>query len=390
MIQKYDTARLNAINIIMVAVALGFKLKRRGKIYAALCPFHADKNASLGFYHNEHENHAHCFGCGKNLSVIDLVMETQGIDFNQACEYLCNRYGIARLNGESGQPVGIQQAVKTPVEVKPVNPPLCFLDPQYVEQSFSRASVFVQWLERTFLDSERLAQVLADYRIGATRKGEVIFWQIDLLGRVRSGKLMPYLPNGHRTDGRYDWIHSILKNLDRLPKDWILTQCFFGEHLIDRHPNLHIMVVESEKTAVVMAYLRPDLIWIATGGSEALNNEKLIALKGREVTFMPDSGKYDEWRNKLREMPLAKEIKYNIDKQLEPYEPNTDIVDILLGEAKLKEPAETQPSAVSVSIEPPTLDQTWQQMKANNPALEMLQTSFDLVLVGGSNINKKI
>lgn len=59
--------------------------------------------------------------------------------------------------------------------------------------------------------------MLEEYRLGATREGAVIFWQIDRNNKVRTGKVMQYNPeDGHRIKGgqtsAVDWIHSILKS----------------------------------------------------------------------------------------------------------------------------------------------------------------------------------
>lgn len=44
-----------------------------------------------------------------------------------------------------------------------------------------------------------MKRVLDDYRMGATRNGATIFWQIDRDNRVRGGKIIPYnKEGGHR------------------------------------------------------------------------------------------------------------------------------------------------------------------------------------------------
>ena len=63
---------------------------------------------------------------------------------------------------------------------------------------------------------EVLRRLLEEYRLGATRDGAVIFWQIDRENKVHTGKVMQYNPeNGHRIKGgealAVDWIHSKLK-----------------------------------------------------------------------------------------------------------------------------------------------------------------------------------
>jgi hypothetical protein len=52
---------------------------------------------------------------------------------------------------------------------------------------------------------EVLKRLMEDYRLGATRDGAVIFWQIDRENKVRTGKVMQYNPeDGHRVKGRTD------------------------------------------------------------------------------------------------------------------------------------------------------------------------------------------
>lgn len=63
---------------------------------------------------------------------------------------------------------------------------------------------------------------------------------------------MQYNPeNGHRIKGgealAVDWIHSKLKRQRVLPEEWQLSQCLFGEHLLNVYPDKVAVLVESEK-----------------------------------------------------------------------------------------------------------------------------------------------
>ena len=133
-----------------------------------------------------------------------------------------------------------------------------------------------------------------------------IFFQIDAQGRCRTGKIMMYDPaTGHRikdenTPGRITWVHGRLKW--RLPQNWTLTQCLFGEHLLAKHPDAKVALVESEKTAVIAAGILPKYIWLATGGKSQFN-VRLSVLKGRTIIAFPDVDGYDLWRRKAAEMP---------------------------------------------------------------------------------------
>ena len=146
---------------------------------------------------------------------------------------------------------------------------------------------------------------MGEYRIGVTKAGDVIFFQIDVQGRCRTGKVMKYdRSTGHRikdeaTRGRITWIHSLMKYSGALPQDWQLTQCLFGEHLLPKHPRRAVALVESEKTAVICAGLMPQYVWLATGGKSQFN-ERLSVLQGRDVIAFPDVDGYELWCEKVK------------------------------------------------------------------------------------------
>ena len=62
-----------------------------------------------------------------------------------------------------------------------------------------------------------------------------------------------------------------------------------------------VMLVESEKTAIIMSHFIPDYIWLATGGKNGcFNSEAMQVLRGRDVTLVPDLGATDQWKEKTR------------------------------------------------------------------------------------------
>jgi len=207
------------------------------------------------------------------------------------------------------------------------------LAPDFVFMQHSENSTFWQWMrtfvkEKLSLCDEDLKRIYEDYMIGATRESDVIFWQIDDRYRVRTGHIMQYGPDGHRL--RYqNWFHSVLIKEGRLPCDFALYQCLFGQHQLRRYPSKKVAVVESEKTALVMAACYPDYLWLATCGSGGLSADKMACLKGREVTLFPDSGCYAKWCERMKLLPG---LDYRISQKLESYPPNTDIADILLSD----------------------------------------------------------
>lgn len=68
------------------------KLTRKGRESTGLCPFHNEKTPS--FTVNDQKGFYHCFGCGAHGSVIDFVMNTQGMTFPEAVETLAGEVGM--------------------------------------------------------------------------------------------------------------------------------------------------------------------------------------------------------------------------------------------------------------------------------------------------------
>jgi len=217
----------------------------------------------------------------------------------------------------------------------PPPPPLQPLPMDYVATFQSPRSTFWQWFAGTCaaklrLTPEHIRKVYEDYRIGCTKDRNVIFWQIDRLFRLRTGKIMSYGTDGHRS-GNLKWVHSELIRLKLLNPQWPLYQCLFGEHLLASYPSKKVCLVESEKTACIMAAISPEHLWLATGGSCGLTPEKVECLRGRRVTIFPDSGSYAKWEKKMQ---LTTGIDYSIDKSMESYPYNTDLADVLLSEVE--------------------------------------------------------
>ncbi len=67
-------------------------LKKRGKNWVGLCPFHPDKDPS--FTVNEDKQIFYCFGCGEGGNVFKFLMKVQGLSFKEAAQSLAQRYGI--------------------------------------------------------------------------------------------------------------------------------------------------------------------------------------------------------------------------------------------------------------------------------------------------------
>ncbi|MDH3251661.1 MAG: DNA primase [Ignavibacteria bacterium] len=78
---------------IVDVISSSLKLKKRGKNYVGLCPFHQEKTPSFNV--SPDRQMYHCFGCGAGGNVFTFVMETEKVSFIEAVRTLADRAGIA-------------------------------------------------------------------------------------------------------------------------------------------------------------------------------------------------------------------------------------------------------------------------------------------------------
>ncbi|MBI5593915.1 MAG: DNA primase [Deltaproteobacteria bacterium] len=75
-------------------------LKKAGRNYLGLCPFHSEKTPS--FTVSPDKQMFYCFGCGEGGNVFTFVMKQEGIAFPEAVRFLAKRYGVVIIDQTSG------------------------------------------------------------------------------------------------------------------------------------------------------------------------------------------------------------------------------------------------------------------------------------------------
>lgn len=79
-------------NDIVDVIGEYVQLKKQGRNYFGLCPFHGEKTPSFSV--TQEKQIFHCFGCGKGGNVVTFLMEIESFSFFEALELLATRAGI--------------------------------------------------------------------------------------------------------------------------------------------------------------------------------------------------------------------------------------------------------------------------------------------------------
>jgi len=115
-------------------------LKRSGRSYKGLCPFHDEKTPS--FHVNPDRQAFHCFGCQEGGSAFTFLMKIENLTFPEAVRVLAREYGIEvpeSGGGDQGATERIFEALEAAQELylrglqKPGNPGAAYLEKRGID-----------------------------------------------------------------------------------------------------------------------------------------------------------------------------------------------------------------------------------------------------------------
>ncbi|MEL7597735.1 MAG: CHC2 zinc finger domain-containing protein, partial [Clostridiaceae bacterium] len=92
MISEEIIQKIKEQNDIVDIVSESIQLKRTGRNFVGICPFHNEKTPSFSV--SQDKQIYKCFGCGEAGNVITFVMKTQNIPFIEALKYLADKANI--------------------------------------------------------------------------------------------------------------------------------------------------------------------------------------------------------------------------------------------------------------------------------------------------------
>lgn len=90
-------SRINIVELIGEKV----RLKKAGRNYFGLCPFHNEKSPSFSV--NEEIQRYKCFGCGESGDIFTFVMKTENVEFREGLEELADKINYKLSNTNTGE-----------------------------------------------------------------------------------------------------------------------------------------------------------------------------------------------------------------------------------------------------------------------------------------------
>jgi DNA primase len=101
---------------IVEIVGSHVRLRRAGRNFVGLCPFHNEKTPSFSV--NAERGFFHCFGCGVGGSVFNFITRVEGLTFPEAVRSLAKKYGVTLPEHDvAGPAAGEREAMLKASEV---------------------------------------------------------------------------------------------------------------------------------------------------------------------------------------------------------------------------------------------------------------------------------
>ena len=113
LIPEEKIAEILAASDIFDVVSEAVILKKSGRNFFGLCPFHSEKTPSFSV--NPDKQIFHCFGCNAGGNVLSFVMKYHGISFPEAARMLARKYNIVietpKMNPEQRKAVHTRESL---------------------------------------------------------------------------------------------------------------------------------------------------------------------------------------------------------------------------------------------------------------------------------------
>lgn len=103
-------------NDIVDIISESVRLKKAGRSFSGLCPFHNEKSPSFSV--SQEKQIYKCFGCGESGNVITFVMKNKNMNFIDAVKYLADRANILLEDEKRVNPIAKKKELLYKVNVE--------------------------------------------------------------------------------------------------------------------------------------------------------------------------------------------------------------------------------------------------------------------------------
>ena len=259
---------------------LEFNPKRNHQLITPCCG-KSNKDGKFATYKHFSDNYGYCHSCGNAILPPTRYRDDKGIEY----QWNDVRKSIEPIVGQLSDTDVLQTSDKTVGHCPTLNESV-EKQQNYIEKALvlryndhTPENNLLSYIRLTYGDP-KAELVKKMYYLGTSKDGGTIFWEINKVQKVQKAKVSYYTSEGKRTNK----FKVPYKNEDGY------YSCLFGEHLICEKENTEktIVLVESEKTAIICALHIPEYIWLSYGGINGLTNDKLKVLINRKVILVPD------------------------------------------------------------------------------------------------------
>ena len=267
-------------NLIKIDQKFEFSNKRNLNLITPCCN-KLNKDGKFANYKHLPEIFGYCHSCGTTNLPPSLYKDEKGEEY--IWNVIKNSFEPIRSQLYYNQ---VSQTYYNSVIQHEKNIAICnkankYLQKELVSRFFNHKpeNNLLQYL-RNIYGNKKVDLIKKMYFIGTSKDGGTVFWNINQNQKVQKAKVSYYTSDGRRTSH----FKVPYKNEEGY------YSCLFGEHLIENTKNIDkpIILVESEKTALVCAIHLPNYIWLSYGGINGLTENKLDVLIGHKVLLVPD------------------------------------------------------------------------------------------------------
>lgn len=285
-----------------IALNLEFKKKRNLKLITPCCS-KLNKDGKFVNYKGLNEFFGYCHSCGKTT-----LPPTQYTDEN-GCIYewdaLQNKFipSVLQLSynsvGQSTDNTNFNRKTKEKSVAKPIK----YVQNKVVEicMQAKQHNNLLHYISKTYGEKNK-EYVKNLYKLGTSKDGGMIFWSINKQQKVQKAKVAYYSKEGKRKQK----FKVPYKNEDGY------YNCLFGEHLLGlpEYQNKPIILVESEKTAVICAINLPKYNWLSYAGINGMTIQKMKVLSDKSILIVPDLSE-NARKITLKKIEELKELNIN-------------------------------------------------------------------------------